>query len=131
MTLVDDVKKNAVTGLFIGIGAAIIAPVLMPILASIGRPLAKGAVKGGLMVYEKGREKFAEAGELLEDLVAEARVEMTQEQGGAGVGSAQEAGNGAEMGAASSFEKDPQPMAEEAVKAGEEEEQGAAEEAAG
>jgi len=80
MSLIDDVKENAVTGLLIGIGAAILAPVVLPILASIAKPVAKAAVKGGIMLYEKGKEAAAEAGEMFEDIVAEAKAELAEEQ---------------------------------------------------
>ncbi len=80
MGLVDDLRKNAASGLLIGIGAAVLAPVVLPILASIARPLAKATIKSGLMLYEKGKETLAEAGEMVEDLVAEARAEMEEEQ---------------------------------------------------
>ncbi len=80
MSLIDDVKENAVMGLLIGIGAAVLAPVVLPILASIAKPVAKAAVKGGIMLYEKGKEAVAEAGEVFEDIVAEAKAEMAEEQ---------------------------------------------------
>ena len=80
MGLFDDVKKNAVYGLFIGVGAAILAPAILPILASIARPLSKGAIKGGILLYEKGKESVAEAGEKIEDLLAEVKAELSEEQ---------------------------------------------------
>ncbi|MFH1020773.1 MAG: DUF5132 domain-containing protein [Pseudomonadota bacterium] len=87
-----DLRKNASSGLLIGIGAAVLAPVLLPILASIARPLAKATIKSGLMLYEKGKETLAEAGEMVEDLMAEVKVEMAEEQ---------EAGHAFAAGAAS------------------------------
>jgi hypothetical protein len=81
MGLWDDfVKGNVVTGLAIGIGAAVLAPVVVPILASAAKPLTKAAIKGGLALYESGRETFAEVGEVLEDLVAEAQAELAEER---------------------------------------------------
>jgi hypothetical protein len=98
MALIDDLKGNVVSGLLIGIGAAILAPVVLPILASIAKPVAKAAVKGGIMMYEKGKEVVAETGEMLEDIVAEAKAELAEEQHAAeaeaamaGAGSAGEA----------------------------------------
>lgn len=77
MAGIDDLfKGNIATGLAIGIGAAILTPVILPLLSSIGKPLAKSAIKSGILVYEKGRETFAELGEVLDDLVAEAKAEM-------------------------------------------------------
>jgi hypothetical protein len=81
MGLWDDfVKGNVVTGLAIGIGAAVLAPVVIPILASVAKPLTKAVIKGGLALYESGRETVAEVGEVLEDLVAEAQAELTEER---------------------------------------------------
>jgi hypothetical protein len=68
------------SGLIAGIGAAILAPLVIPALANIGKPLAKTAVKGGLVFYEKTKEVFAEAGELFEDIVAESRAELAEEK---------------------------------------------------
>ena len=95
MSLIDDLKGNAVSGLLIGIGAAVLAPVVLPILASIAKPVAKAAVKGGIMMFEKGKEAVAEAGEMFEDIVAEAKSELAEEQlaASAGVASAAAAGN--------------------------------------
>lgn len=73
-------KGNIFGGLAIGIGVAILAPVVVPILASVAKPIAKAAIKGGIMLYEKGKEAVAEAGEVVEDLVAEAKAEMTEGQ---------------------------------------------------
>ena len=77
MAGIDDLfKGNIVTGLAVGVGVAILAPVIMPVLASVGRPLAKSIIKSGMVLYEKGRETAAELGEVLEDLIAEAKVEL-------------------------------------------------------
>jgi hypothetical protein len=69
------------TGAAIGIGALILAPVLLPVVASAARPLIKAGMKGGIMLYEKGKEMIAETQELLEDLVAEVKAELSQEAG--------------------------------------------------
>jgi galactitol-specific phosphotransferase system IIC component len=88
MSLIDDLKGNAVSGILIGIGAAVVAPVVLPILASIAKPVAKAAVKGGIMMYEKGKEVVAETGEMIEDIVAEAKAELAEEQQAAAAGAA-------------------------------------------
>jgi hypothetical protein len=73
----DDLfKGNIVTGLAVGVGIAILAPLVTPILASVGKPLAKSVIKTGMLLYEKSRETAAELGEVFEDLVAEAKVEL-------------------------------------------------------
>lgn len=74
----NGLKGNVVTGLAIGIGVAVLGPVVVPLVASVAKPLAKAAIKGGLTLYEKGRETVAEMGEVLEDLVAEAKSELAE-----------------------------------------------------
>ncbi|MDC4206547.1 MAG: DUF5132 domain-containing protein [Candidatus Manganitrophus sp.] len=71
-------KGNILTGLAIGIGATILAPIVVPVVAAIAKPLAKAAIKGGVLFYEKGRETVAEVGEVVEDLVAEAKMEIAE-----------------------------------------------------
>jgi capsid protein len=76
----NGLKGNILTGLAVGIGAAVIAPAVMPVLAGVAKPLAKALIKGGISLYEKGREAIAEGGEVLEDIVAEAKAELEQER---------------------------------------------------
>ena len=73
------VKGTALTGLAIGIGVAVLAPVILPVLAGVAKPLAKAAMKSGLLLYNKGKEVLAEAGEVTEDLWAEAKTEAEAE----------------------------------------------------
>ena len=56
------------------------APVALAALSGVGRPLARAVIKSGIILYEKGRETAAEFGEVMEDLVAEARAEIQQAQ---------------------------------------------------
>jgi len=77
-------KSNTATGLAIGRGAAVLAPVLVPAVGRVARPVAKTVIKGGLVVYDRAREVVAEAGETVEDLVAEASSEMRTSHAGAG-----------------------------------------------
>ena len=79
MALFDNgLKGNIITGLAIGIGTALFAPQVIPALAGVVKPLAKAAIKGGLVVYEKGKEAVAEVGEMMEDIVAEVKAEMEE-----------------------------------------------------
>lgn len=81
MALFDDVLKgNIVTTLALGVGAVILAPIVIPVLASVSKPLAKAIIKGGILVYEKGKEAVAEASEVVEDMVAEVKAEMAESQ---------------------------------------------------
>lgn len=77
--IVDFVEDAGAPGLIAGIGAVILAPVLIPAVAGIGKPLVKSAIKGGLVLYEKSRGALAEVGETWEDIVAEARAELAEE----------------------------------------------------
>lgn len=61
-----------------GIAAIVLLPVLIPVVAGVGKLVAKAAIKGGILLYEKGKGVIAEAGESLEDLVAEAKAELAE-----------------------------------------------------
>lgn len=66
-------------GVALGIGAALLIPVAATSLAPILRPLAREAIKAGVRTVELGREKMAEAGELIEDVIAETQAELQAE----------------------------------------------------
>jgi len=80
MALVDDIAEGFgsswVSSVLVGVGVALVAPIVVPALAVGMRPLAKSVIKGGMIVYDKGAEVLAEAGEQLSDLVAEVRSEL-------------------------------------------------------
>jgi hypothetical protein len=78
MAVEEAFKGSAGKGLAIGIGVAILAPLVLPAVATAARPLARAAIKTGMIFYEKSRETMAEFGEVVEDLVAEARADMEQ-----------------------------------------------------
>jgi len=67
-----------VTGLAVGAGFFLLAPVAARMLSGAGRPLLKETVKGGLFVYNRGRTLWAETRESLEDITAEAKSELVQ-----------------------------------------------------
>ncbi|MCD5411478.1 DUF5132 domain-containing protein [Thermodesulfovibrionales bacterium] len=73
-------KGGLVPNIAIGIGAAIFITILAPSVASALRPVAKAAIKGGMTLFEKGRETFAEVEEIIEDIVAEAKAELSAKQ---------------------------------------------------
>lgn len=80
MGIVDDIFKNkTVTGLAIGIGAAVVAPKVLPVLGEAIKPIAKAALKSGILFFEKGKETAAELGETIEDLWAEVNAEIEEE----------------------------------------------------
>jgi hypothetical protein len=75
----DMIKSDISKGAAIGVGAALVAVVALPAILRAGRPLARAALKSGILLFEKGREVIAEAGETFEDLVAEVKAELAQE----------------------------------------------------
>jgi hypothetical protein len=77
MALFEDALKggNIVTGLAVGVGAAVFAPAVIPLL----RPVAKSVLKAGVMAYDQGRVALAELNERAEDMMAEVRAEMEEE----------------------------------------------------
>jgi hypothetical protein len=72
----DDLLK----GVAIGIGAAVLVPVVMVALAPVVKPLARSAMKSGILAYERLREAVEEFGETVEDMVAEVEDEMIDAQ---------------------------------------------------
>ncbi len=71
----DILKSNIAVGIGAAVAATVLAPVLIPVLSRMGRPLAKSLIRGGMLFYEKSREAVALAGETVEDLIAEVRME--------------------------------------------------------
>ena len=66
-----------------GIAAIVLLPVLVPVAAGkVGKPLAKATIKGGIVLYEKGKGVIAEVGETFEDIVAEAKAELAESEAG-------------------------------------------------
>jgi hypothetical protein len=83
MIKIDDFFKSGTPmGIAIGIGATVFAtaviPVL-PVLAKAARPMARAAIKSGLLLAERGRELIAEVSEELEDVIAETKAELSRE----------------------------------------------------
>lgn len=68
------------TGLALGAATVLLAPVLLPVVGGILRSITKAGIKGGLIMYERGKLTFAEARESFDDLAAEAKAEMKEEQ---------------------------------------------------
>ena len=79
MAISDMIPKNSLwTGIAVGAGL-LVAPVVIPAVAGAVRPLLKAVIKGGYMLFEKGREMVAEVTELTEDLFEEAKAEVEAE----------------------------------------------------
>jgi hypothetical protein len=78
--IINFVEEAGTPGIIAGIGAVLLAPVLIPVVAGIGKPILKSLVKGGIVAYEKSRGAFAEMGETWEDIIAEAKAEIAEER---------------------------------------------------
>lgn len=77
--MLEDITKGPASTVLVGLGIAMVAPSVIPAVASGLRPLAKALVRGGLVLYDAAKEGVAEAGEQFNDLVEETRAEMKQE----------------------------------------------------
>jgi hypothetical protein len=73
MAIEDFFEGNVGTGLAVGLGVAVLGPLLRPLVAGVVRPAAKMAIKGGIYAYDRGREMVAQLNEATGDIVAEAR----------------------------------------------------------
>ncbi len=84
MALLEDAFKGGgiMMAIAVGVGAAFVAPVVMPAL----RPIAKSVLKAGLMAYDQGRGALAELNEQTRDILAEARAEELSQAGKSAAG---------------------------------------------
>lgn len=73
-------KKDLLGALAIGAGVAILAPIVIPVVASVVKPLAKAVIKGGILLFDKSKEVVAEVKEVIEDIAAEAKAEIEESQ---------------------------------------------------
>lgn len=78
--LEDVFNQDTAKGAAIGAGAVAVAVLAVPLLFRAAKPLVRCAVKTALLAGEKAREAFAEAGEALEDVVAEVQAELAEER---------------------------------------------------
>jgi Protein of unknown function (DUF5132) len=69
-----------VTALAAGFAGGLLAPLVLPRLERNVRPASKRLFKTGIALYERGRERAAEVGELASDVMTEARAEYEAEQ---------------------------------------------------
>jgi hypothetical protein len=84
----DLLKQAPLTTVAIGVGFVVLAPVLLPVVGRLSKPLVKEFIKQGYLFYEKTREGLAEVSELAEDAIAEARMQLEQEAHAAGAAGA-------------------------------------------
>lgn len=67
------------SGFWVGAGAVVLAPVIIPVATVLLRSLTKATIKGGLIAYNTAKIATAEAMESLEDMAAEAKSEIAEE----------------------------------------------------
>src|ERR671918_1083137 len=68
------IKPELLPGMAVGVAAAL-GPKLLPVVASLLRPVVKTAVRAGYATAVATRGVVAEAGEQVQDLIAEARAD--------------------------------------------------------
>ena len=67
------------TGAIVAVGAAVLVPMVLPVVGMAAKPLVKGIIKTGVTLYDRGNEAIAELGEVIEDFVAEVKAELPAE----------------------------------------------------
>lgn len=74
MALLEDMAKGVTpTGIAVSIGTVVLAPYVVPALASVFRPAAKGVLSTGISLYRQAMEPVSKA---MSGLVAEAQLEL-------------------------------------------------------
>jgi hypothetical protein len=69
-----------VTAVLAGFAGGLLASLVLPRLERNIRPATKSMFKTGIVLYERGRERAAEIGEMASDMLAEARAEYEADQ---------------------------------------------------
>ncbi len=75
MAVLDKGLKGAVPSILVVLGVALAAPIVLPAVAAVSRPLAKTLIRGYLALSDMAKEFAAEAGEQISDLMAEVQSE--------------------------------------------------------
>jgi hypothetical protein len=70
-------------GLLVGAGIVILAPIVVPVVATLLKTVTKAMIKGSMIAYHKAKIAAEETMEDLEDIAAEARAEVTRSAGAA------------------------------------------------
>jgi esterase/lipase len=77
VALFDDGLKGPTGSILVILGVALAAPIVLPAVASVSRPLAKTLIRGYLTLADTVKEFTAEAQEQVSDLMAEVKAERT------------------------------------------------------
>ncbi len=75
MAWYDNALKFSWPNVLVVVSVGVLAPVLLPAVGYVLRPLVKGLVKAGLTVKDMTVGFVEEAGEQVSDLVAESKAE--------------------------------------------------------
>ena len=75
MAVLEKGLKSAIPSILVVLGVALAAPIVLPAVAAVSRPLAKTLIKGYLTLSDMAKEFAAEAGEQISDLMAEVQSE--------------------------------------------------------
>ncbi|MGA7563845.1 MAG: DUF5132 domain-containing protein [Desulfobaccales bacterium] len=78
MAVMDRGLKGAVPSILVVLGVALAAPIVLPAVAAVSRPLAKTLIRGYLTLSDMAKEFAAEAGEQISDLMAEVQSERAE-----------------------------------------------------
>ena len=75
MALFEDFTLGSVTSsALVGLGLVVAAPVLLPVVGAIVRPVVRLAIQGGIAAYDAAATLVTTAGEEVNQIVAEARA---------------------------------------------------------
>jgi hypothetical protein len=75
MAILDNGLKGTVPSILVVLGVALAAPIVLPAVAAVSRPLAKTLIRGYLTLSDMAKEFAAEAGDQISDLMAEVKAE--------------------------------------------------------
>jgi hypothetical protein len=98
------INRDFVRGFALGVGVTVLVPVVVAALVVGPKPLGRALSRGRDMLAQKAREAAAEAGEIIEDMIAESRAQTegiavdrasAAYQGQSADGGARESGNAA------------------------------------
>jgi hypothetical protein len=73
-------NNSTLTNIAIGAGIAFLAPAVIGIIGGILRPVAKTAIKGGMLAYDATVGAIQGTTEAIGDLAAEAKAEVSEEE---------------------------------------------------
>lgn len=77
-----DRSTSFAVGFAAGFGTGVLVRDYVPNLKSIGSPVLKFFLKSGIVAAERSRESLARLGETLQDLMAEAQMELKERKMG-------------------------------------------------